>query len=224
MITLFLTTIMLTTGPADRHLHPELQRYVQDRVLPGIAEIPAERREQLDLIVAFVKERKAAGVTADLTFICTHNSRRSHLSQLWAATAAWAHGLDHVRTFSGGTEATAFNPRAVSAVERAGFQVVKGEGVNPVYEVSFTEDHEPERCWSKVYDDPANPQKGFCAVMTCSEADANCPIVRGALDRVSLPYVDPKEADDTPEEAARYDERCLQIATELWYVMQQAAL
>ncbi|MCB0818945.1 MAG: protein-tyrosine-phosphatase, partial [Flavobacteriales bacterium] len=72
--------------------------------------------------------------------------------------------------------------------------------------------------------DPANPQKGFCAVMTCSEADANCPIVRGALDRVSLPYVDPKEADDTPEEAARYDERCLQIATELWYVMQQAAL
>ena len=224
MITLFLTTIMLTTGPADRHLHPELHRYVQDRVLPGIAEIPAERREQLDLIVAFVKERKAAGVTADLTFICTHNSRRSHLSQLWAATAAWAHGLDHVRTFSGGTEATAFNPRAVSAVERAGFQVVKGEGVNPVYEVSFTEDHEPERCWSKVYDDPANPQKGFCAVMTCSEADANCPIVRGALDRVSLPYVDPKEADDTPEEAARYDERCLQIATELWYVMQQAAL
>ena len=224
MITLFLTTIMLTTGPADRHLHPELQRYVQDRVLPGIAEIPAERREQLDLIVAFVKERKAAGVTADLTFICTHNSRRSHLSQLWAATAAWAHGLDHVRTFSGGTEATAFNPRAVSAVERAEFQVVKGEGGNPVYEVSFTEDHDPERCWSKVYDDPANPQKGFCAVMTCSEADANCPIVRGALDRVSLPYVDPKEADDTPEEAARYDERCLQIATELWYVMQQAAL
>ena len=224
MITLFLTTIMLTTGPADRHLHPELQRYVQDRVLPGIAEIPAERREQLDLIVAFVKERKAAGTTADLTFICTHNSRRSHLSQLWAATAAWAHGLDHVRTFSGGTEATAFNPRAVSAVERAGYQVVKGEGGNPVYAVSFTEDHDPERCWSKVYDDPANPQKGFCAVMTCSEADANCPIVRGALDRVSLPYVDPKEADDTPEEAARYDERCLQIATELWYVMQQAAL
>ncbi|MCB0810580.1 MAG: hypothetical protein KDB96_14990, partial [Flavobacteriales bacterium] len=169
MITLFLTTIMLTTGPADRHLHPELQRYVQDRVLPGIAEIPAERREQLDLIVAFVKERKAAGVMADLTFICTHNSRRSHLSQLWAATAAWAHGLDHVRTFSGGTEATAFNPRAVSAVERAGYQVVKGEGGNPVYAVSFTEDHDPERCWSKVYDDPANPQKGFCAVMTCSE-------------------------------------------------------
>ncbi|MCB0785872.1 MAG: protein-tyrosine-phosphatase [Flavobacteriales bacterium] len=223
MITLILASAMLTTGPSDRHLHPELQRYVQDRVLPGIAELPAGRREQLDLIAAFVKERKAAGTAADLTFICTHNSRRSHLSQLWAATAAWAHGLDHVRTFSGGTEATAFNPRAVAAVERAGFRVVKPDGKNPVYEVSFTEEHAAERCWSKVYDDPANPQEGFCAVMTCSEADANCPIVRGALDRVSLPYVDPKEADGTPEEGERYDERCLQIAVELWYVMQQAA-
>ena len=80
-----------------------------------------------------------------------------------------------------------------------------------------------ERCWSKKYDDAPNPQQDFCAVMTCSEADKNCPIVFGALDRISLPYNDPKEADGTPEEAARYDERCLQIAAELWYVMQQAS-
>ena len=224
MLAYILLVVHLLPGhPMERTLLPDLQRYVNERVVPLMSAIPEERRESLDLIAAFVKERQAAGTTADLTFICTHNSRRSHLSQLWAATAAWAHGLDHVRTYSGGTEATAFNPRAVAAVERAGFQVVKGEGRNPAYEVSFAEDRDPERCWSKVYDDPANPQEGFCAVMTCSEADANCPIVRGALDRVSLPYVDPKEADDTPEEASRYDERCLQIAAELWYVMQQAA-
>lgn len=207
----------------ERTLHPDLQRYVNDRVLPAVAAIPAERKESLDLIVAFVKERKAGGATADLTFICTHNSRRSHLSQLWAATAAWSFGQDHVRTYSGGTEATAFNPRAVAAVERSGFQVVKPEGKNPVYEVSFAKGHAAEHCWSKKYDDAAKPQKDFCAVMTCSEADKNCPIVFGALDRISLPYNDPKEADGTPEEAARYDERCLQIAAELWYVMQQAA-
>jgi arsenate reductase len=207
----------------ERTLHPDLQRYVNERVLPAMAAIPAERKESLDLLAAFVKERKAAGATADLTFICTHNSRRSHLSQLWAATAAWYFTQDHVRTYSGGTEATAFNPRAVAAVERAGFQVVKPDGKNPVYEVSFTKDHAAERCWSKKYDDAANPQKDFCAVMTCSEADKNCPIVSGALDRISLPYNDPKEADNTPGEAARYDERCLQIAAELWYVMQQAA-
>ncbi len=218
-----LLSMLTPDTPMDRTLHPDLQRYVDERVVPAMAAIPAERRESLDLIAAFVKERKAAGVTADLTFICTHNSRRSHLSQLWAATAAWTFAQDHVRTYSGGTEATAFNPRAVAAVERAGFQVVKPEGKNPVYEVSFAKDHAAERCWSKVFNDPANPQKEFCAVMTCSEADKNCPIVFGALDRISLPYNDPKEADGTPEEATRYDERCLQIAAELWYVMQQAA-
>jgi arsenate reductase (thioredoxin) len=207
----------------ERTLNPDLQRYVNERVLPAMSSIPADRKESLDLLAAFVKERKAAGTMADLTFICTHNSRRSHLSQLWAATAAWRFGHDHVRTYSGGTEATAFNPRAVAAVERAGFQVVKPEGKNPVYEVSFTKDHAAERCWSKKYDDAANPQKDFCAVMTCSEADKNCPIVFGALDRISLPYNDPKVSDGTPEEAARYDERCLQIAVELWYVMQQAS-
>lgn len=207
----------------DRTLHPDLQRYVDERVVPAIATIPSDRKESLDLLVEFVKERRAADATADLTFICTHNSRRSHLSQLWAATAAWHFAQDHVRTYSGGTEATAFNPRAVAAVERAGFHVVKPEGKNPMYDVSFSTDRKAETCWSKKYDDPANPQKDFCAVMTCSEADKNCPIVFGALDRISLPYNDPKEADGTPEEAARYDERCLQIAAELWYVMQRAA-
>lgn len=222
LIPTLLLSLLTPSTPMDRTLHPDLQRYVNERVLPAVATIPSERKESLDLIVAFVKERKAAGATADLTFICTHNSRRSHLSQLWAATAAWSFGQDHVRTNSGGTEATAFNPRAVAAVERAGFHVVKPDGKNPVYAVSFSNERKPEQCWSKKYDDAANPQKDFCAVMTCSEADTNCPIVRGALDRVSLPYIDPKEADGTPEETARYDERCLQIAAELWYVMQEA--
>lgn len=221
--TIILLASFLAPSPMDRTLHPDLQRYVNEHVLPAVANIPAERKESLDLLAAFIKERKAVGATADLTFICTHNSRRSHLSQLWAATAAWQYGQDHVRTYSGGTEATAFNPRAVAAVERAGFLVLKPEGKNPVYEVSFAPDHAAERCWSKKYDDPANPRKDFCAVMTCSEADKNCPIVFGALDRISLPYNDPKEADGTPEEAARYDGRCLQIATELFYAMQQAA-
>lgn len=218
-----LATLASTAMTADRTLHPDLQRYVNERVLPAMAAIPAERKESLGFIADFIKERKAAGLPADLTFICTHNSRRSHLSQLWAATAAWHVGLDHVRTYSGGTEATAFNPRAVAAVERAGFQVVKPEGKNPVYEVTFAPNAPAARCWSKKYDDTANPSKDFCAVMTCSEADKNCPIVFGALDRISLPYNDPKEADGTPEEAARYDERCLQIAAELWYMMGLAA-
>ncbi|MCB0766815.1 MAG: protein-tyrosine-phosphatase [Flavobacteriales bacterium] len=204
-------------------IHPEIQRYVDQQVIPAMAEIPFDRKESLDLIAAFVKDRKAEGATADLTFICTHNSRRSILGQVWAATAACAFGLDHVRTFSGGTEATAFNPRAIEALRRAGFHVAVPKGDNPRCTVAISKERATEPCWSKRYNDPANPQRDFCAVMTCSEADKNCPIVFGALDRISLPYQDPKEADGTPEEAARYDERCLQIAAEMWYVMQQSA-
>ncbi|MEZ4790105.1 MAG: protein-tyrosine-phosphatase [Flavobacteriales bacterium] len=222
MIPLALALSLVSPPPAMPHrIHPEIQQYVDQHVIPAMAAIPAERKESLDLIAAFIRERRDTSATADLTFICTHNSRRSILSQVWAATAACAFGLDHVRTFSGGTEATAFNPRAIEALRRAGFHVAVPEGKNPRCTVAISKERATEPCWSKRYDDPANPQQGFCAVMTCSEADKNCPIVLGALDRISLPYRDPKEADGTSEETARYDERCLQIAAEMWYVMRQ---
>ncbi len=209
-----------------RPLNSDLQRYVQERVVPAVEAIPEERREALDLLAEFVQEQRTVNGSkayAHLTFICTHNSRRSHMSQIWAATAAYYHGQDHVRTYSGGTEATAFNPRAVAALQRAGFHIERPEGQNPHYAVSFTQELQPLECWSKVYDDPSNPGEGFCAVMTCSHADTNCPIVRGAADRISIPYEDPKEADGTDAETESYDDRCLRIAAEMWYVMQQAS-
>jgi hypothetical protein len=68
-----------------------------------------------------------------------------------------------------------------------------------------------------VYADAANPQREFCAIMTCSQADEACPNVAGAANRIAIPYEDPKAADGTPEEAAVYDERCAQIARETLY-------
>ena len=152
-----------------------------------------------------------------LHFICTHNSRRSHLSQIWAQTLAHHFGFE-VETFSGGTEATAFNPNAVAAIERAGFLVDKEGDTNPRYSVSFSDEVEPMQCFSKKYDEAPNPTAEFAAMMTCSEADAECPIVFGADKKIKLFYRDPKLADGTPEEAATYDERCKQIATEMYFV------
>ena len=167
----------------------------------------------------FVLEKGSGEEVAALTFICTHNSRRSHLSQLWAATAAAWYGVDHVKTYSGGTEATAFNPRAVASIKRSGFQVeTPDEEKNPHYSVKFAESAPAQECFSKKFADPFNPQKDFAAVMTCSQADKSCPLVRGAELRVSLPFVDPKEADGTPEEAATYDARSKQIGTEMFYL------
>lgn len=144
------------------------------------------------------------------------------MSQIWAQVAAHYYQLPRVQTFSGGTEATAFNPRAVAALQRAGLAIDrKTQGDNPCYQVRRDDHVLIEQAFSKKYDDPVNPQEDFAAIMTCSQADEACPFVPGAARRLSLPYGDPKEADDTPQEASRYDERSKQIATEMLYCFSQ---
>ena len=108
---------------------------------------------------------------------------------------------------------------------RAGFAIAvqDAETANPTYEVTFADGEEPLLCFSKVYSDGRNPQEDFAAVMTCSDADQGCPLVHGAAARFATPYVDPKVSDGTEQEAATYDERCLQIGTEMLYVMAKVA-
>ncbi|MEL7834154.1 protein-tyrosine-phosphatase [Fodinibius sp. Rm-B-1B1-1] len=197
-------------------MNSELKLYIQN-IESGTSEISEHRKGQLKQIADYIREKD----DAKLIFICTHNSRRSHLCQIWAATMAEHFGIENVETYSGGTEVTAFNPRAVAAIERAGFKVENPGGENPKYEVYFNGESEPIICFSKTFDDSYNPEKGFAAIMTCSDADENCPVVRGAERRFSIPYIDPKESDGTPQETNTYDERCRQIASEMYYMISQ---
>jgi protein-tyrosine-phosphatase len=202
-------------------LNPALQKYFAERVAE-FDTISSERRNELDKIAAYVRMQIAAGKPARLTFICTHNSRRSHFAQVWAATAAAHFGVQPVETFSGGTEATAFNPRAVSALRRAGFEIASPKpGVNPHYHVRIGSESPALECFSKVYNADPNPAADFAAVMTCSQADEACPVVKGAAQRISLPFDDPKGFDDTPQETEKYDARCRQIARELLYAFSR---
>jgi arsenate reductase len=211
-----------TQRAADKAmLHPRLRQYVE-QALAGFDSIPEERKRELRKLALFVRAKRSSNEPANLTFICTHNSRRSHMSQLWAATAAASYGVDGLGTFSGGTEATAFNPRAAAALQRAGFVIENPGGENPRYGVTYGPNAPVMKCFSKKYDDPPNPRAGFAAVMTCSQADESCPVLMGAALRIALPYDDPKESDETLEETQRYDERCMQIATEMFYVFSQA--
>jgi len=203
-------------------MRAQLVQYI-DRALQEIARISEERKRLLDDVAAFVSSKRGAEEAGDLIFICTHNSRRSQMGQLWAAAAAAHFGIDGVRTYSGGTEATAFNPRAVTALERAGFVIETPGGDNPRYRVTFDEGGPVIECFSKTYDDPFNPTEGFAAIMTCSEADEACPVIPGAALRAPIRYEDPKVADGTPVEAAVYDARCLQIATEMLYLFSRIA-
>lgn len=184
--------------------------------------IPVERKAELEELAMYVQKQQAGKEKSDLTFICTHNSRRSHLSQIWAQAASAWYGVANVECWSGGTEATAFNPRAVKAAQNAGFIVEKkGQEENPHYLVSYSEDFEPCICFSKTYDDPFNPQENYCAIMTCSSADEACPIVHGAAERLAIRYEDPKAYDGTDLEEKKYAERCRQIAREMLYAFSR---
>jgi protein-tyrosine-phosphatase len=184
--------------------------------------IPSDRKKKLEEVSEYIQSKVEEGQPSKLNFICTHNSRRSHLAQIWTAVAAHYFKLENIETYSGGTEATAFNPRAVAAIERAGFKVENPGGENPKYKVWFDEEAKPLICFSKTFDDAFNPDSNFAAIMTCSDADENCPFVPGTEFRASITYRDPKEADGTQKEALTYDERCFQIATEMFYMMSKA--
>jgi arsenate reductase len=208
------------TGAASTTFYPALKRYLTE-ASNRFDVIPNDRKSELAKVADYVRDRLSKAEPAKLTFICTHNSRRSHLSQIWAQVAAQYYGLVGVETFSGGTEATAFNPRAVAALQRSGLKIVADDpaATNPRYSVYISDSATPQVCFSKAYGDPPNPSKGYCAVMTCSQADDACPLVMGCDLRVPIRYEDPKVADDTEWEAQRYDERSAQICSEMLYMM-----
>jgi len=182
------------------------------------AQLATDRKAILEQLAAYVRLKANEQKPALLNFICTHNSRRSHLSQLWAQAAAHYYNVKNVQCFSGGTEATAFNPRAVKAMREVGFHIIATDSsTNPKYEVRFAESAPAVIAFSKTYSDSFNPSSGFAAIMTCSHADENCPIVFGAEKRISLPFDDPKDFDGTPLEAAKYHERVLEIGREICF-------
>lgn len=206
---------------AKASLKPEVMAYAET-VIAEFDQIPEERQKALRKIALYVQTQQAANQPAQLTFICTHNSRRSHMSQIWATAAATYYGVEGVKTFSGGTEATAFNPRAVKAMQETGFAIDVAEaGENPVYAVQYAEGQSPIEAYSKKYDAEGNPTANFCAVMTCSQADKNCPTIPGASLRVAIPYEDPKAFDGTEQEAEMYAQRAHQIAREMFFLFSQ---
>jgi arsenate reductase (thioredoxin) len=198
----------------------ELQKVQESitRLVAQFNQIAEERKVILDELTNFITHRSSTNKKTLLNFICTHNSRRSHIAQIWAQTAAYHFGVGNVETFSGGTEATAFNLRAVEAMKRVGFEITTiQEGSNPVYAVKFSSDSPAMKVFSKKYDDPSNPRSDFAAIMTCSHADENCPFVAGATKRIALTYNDPKDFDGTPQEEEMYSERVDDIGREILY-------
>lgn len=181
--------------------------------------IPEQRKETLQPLIDFIQEKVDNKQTVDINFICTHNSRRSHLAQIWSQTLSAYFNLEQIRCYSGGTEVTAMYPMIAKVLEKTGFYVQKlSEGQNPVYAIKYGENSHPIIGFSKRMDDSFNPATGFAAVMTCSQADAGCPFVPGAQKRIPISFEDPKIYDNTSQQEEKYQERSMQIAAEMYHV------
>lgn len=200
-------------------LFPEIEKVINTLNFESISE---KRKIILQPLVDFIQGKASNNQEIRLNLICTHNSRRSHLSQVWAQTAAAHYGIKNVFCYSGGTEATAMFPMAAKTLAKQGFQIKTiAEGNNPVYAIKYSENAHPVIGFSKTFDDDFNPQSEFAAILTCSSADQGCPFIAGAEKRIPITFEDPKAFDNTPQQAEKYEERSVQIATEMFYVFSQ---
>jgi len=181
--------------------------------------ISNERRELLLPLRTFIQHKVSNKQAVNLHFICTHNSRRSILAQVWAQTAAAFYAVPEIHCYSGGTEQTALYPKIAEVLRAQGFMVwALSVTDNPLYAIKYADDALPLIGFSKKYDSPFNPASAFAAITTCSQAEAECPFIAGAEKRIPLMYDDPKAADGLPEQTLVYTERSRQIAAEMFYV------
>ena len=188
----------------------------------NIQSVGEERVAILQPFIDFVQQKVDQAQQININFICTHNSRRSHLSQVWAQVAASYFNIPNVYSYSGGTEETAVFRKVVETLTYQGFNVFKiTDTENPVYAIKYSDNVLPIIGFSKKYDNPFNPVSTFAAIMTCSQADGACPFIGGAEKRIPITFEDPKIADGTPAQTQVYAERSLQIAAEMFYVFSK---
>lgn len=200
-------------------MNPNLKITIQNISRRSITDA---RKEVLQPMIEFIQKKLKDNQPILLNFICTHNSRRSHLSQIWAQTMATYFDIPNVSCFSGGTEATALFSKVVETLQEQGFEIQNlVTGNNPVYAIKYDQNALPIIGFSKEYFHDFNPKTDYAAVVTCSSADENCPVVLGAEQRMAIRYEDPKVFDETTEMDKKYWDKSLEIASEMYYVFSK---
>ncbi|PQJ73568.1 low molecular weight phosphatase family protein [Polaribacter butkevichii] len=174
----------------------------------------------LEISETISKEYKSEGLV-NLNFICTHNSRRSQIAQVWAFFAAHYFDLN-IYSFSGGTEVTSFYRNTIKTLQKASFSfnLEDFSHQNPKYLISFDESSKTILGFSKRYDHVDN-KKPFIAITTCNNADTKCPFIAEAIYRFHLPFVDPKPSDGTPLQKETYLNTNQQIAGEIYFIFAE---
>lgn len=218
---LLILSVAFSINMKAQQFNEKLQTY-SEQITNEFSKIDKDRKKDLDKIADYIFEKWSNNLKVQPLFVCTHNSRRSHMAHIWFQTSMHYYGISNNSAFSGGTEATAFNKRAAETLKRAGFEYkVSNDKKNPTYTFIISERYPLVEMYSKKYDADENPKSNFFAVMVCSDADKSCPVVPGADKRFSIPYKDPRYSDNTASEKKTYDETCRQIAREMFYVASE---
>jgi arsenate reductase len=180
-----------------------------------------DRKKILSKIAAEITKEYKINNTVNLTFICTHNSRRSQLGQVWSFFAANYFNLK-INAFSGGTEVTAFYRNTIKTLQKVGFDFLLTDfsHENPTYKISFNGTENTILGFSKLYSNPINIEP-FMAITTCDNADMNCPFIPTASHRFHLPFVDPKHSDGTAQQEETYLQTSIQIAGEVYFIFSE---
>ena len=207
-----------------RHkIYPDIKQYIAG-LEDDFKSISAERKSSLEALSDYLIETVDDSGYSKLTFICTHNSRRSHIAQIWAHTFSMYYEMEDIFCFSGGTESTELHPNAIEALKKSGFRISDdGSKNNPRYRVQVGDKIPDLICFSKQLVEPPNPESDFCAVMVCSDADEKCPVVKGAEKRISMPYDDPRHFDGTTEQKQKYAERVFEIGRDIMWAFDRAS-
>jgi protein-tyrosine-phosphatase len=189
-----------------------------EQIATQISTISSERKLKLDQLSAVLQQEINKNQSVNLVFVCTHNSRRSHFAQVWWETLHYYLKLNFFETFSAGTEVTRIHEHTLQTLEGHGFQLKPlDKKENPTIQVAVDE-HKKMLCFSKLTNHPSIKQP-YVAILTCADAEENCPYIPEAKQRFALTYNDPKKSDGTPDQERIYHERSLTIATEAFYVL-----
>ena len=134
--------------------------------------ISPDRLELLQALINYIQSKISSNQDIRLNFICTHNSRRSHLCQVWAQTLSSYYNIKNVFCYSGGTEITSLFPAVNKALINSGFKIEPTSLTdNSVYSIKFSDVEPPILGFSKLYNDNFNPSSKFAAILTCTSAD-----------------------------------------------------
>ena len=139
-----------------------------------------------------------------IVFMCTHNSRRSQLSEVWANILSNRLNLK-LSFFSAGTEKTKVYKEVIETLCRVGVDINKEGKLNLTSNTI--------NIYSKTLDEIKEDK--FIGIMNCSDAEKHCPLDPRSKKNIKLFYDDPKKYDRTTKESDEYDRTCRLIASEL---------